>query len=252
MPLSGLSVLVTGAAQGVGRGIALAAAAQGARVAVTARRIEAAQVVVDEISARGGQGLSLVCDVGDRQSVDAAVADTVAAFGALDAMVHNAVSGFSSVPVAIENVPDDNWDDQIRVSFRGTLYCAQAAFPALQDSGGSLVILTSNAGIEGSPSLAPYSAMKGGQRGLVKSLAREWGPLGIRVNGIAPVAMTPAMDKFFALHPDMVAVISNRAAVGRIGDCEHDIGSGVAFLLGEQSRFVSGQTLILSGGAYML
>lgn len=252
MSLNGLSVLVTGAAQGVGRGIALAAAAEGAAVAVTARRIETAQAVADEITARGGRAAALTCDVGDRASVAAAIAGTIAAFGKLDGLVHNAVSGFSSVPVAIEDVPRDNWDDQMRVSFRGTLHCAQAAFPALRDSRGTLVVLTSNAGIEGNPSLAPYSAMKGAQRGFVKSLAREWGPLGIRVNGIAPVALTPAMDKFFELHPHMVPVISNRAALGRIGDCESDIGSGVAFLLGPQSRFVSGQTLILTGGAYML
>ncbi|MBO9378413.1 SDR family oxidoreductase [Sphingomonas histidinilytica] len=252
MSLNGLSVLVTGAAQGVGRGIALAAAAEGAAVAVTARRIEAAQAVADEIAARGGRATALTCDVGDRASVEAAIAGTVAAFGKLDGLVHNAVSGFSSVPVAIEDVPEDNWDDQMRVSFRGTLHCAQAAFPALRASGGTLVVLTSNAGIEGNPSIGPYSAMKGAQRGFIKSLAREWGPLGIRVNGIAPVALTPAMDKFFELHPHMVPVISNRAALGRIGDCESDIGAGVAFLLGPQSRFVSGQTLILTGGAYML
>ncbi|MFC0307634.1 SDR family NAD(P)-dependent oxidoreductase, partial [Rhizorhabdus histidinilytica] len=227
-------------------------AAEGAAVAVTARRIEAAQAVADEIAARGGRATALTCDVGDRASVEAAIAGTVAAFGKLDGLVHNAVSGFSSVPVAIEDVPEDNWDDQMRVSFRGTLHCAQAAFPALRASGGTLVVLTSNAGIEGNPSIGPYSAMKGAQRGFIKSLAREWGPLGIRVNGIAPVALTPAMDKFFELHPHMVPVISNRAALGRIGDCESDIGAGVAFLLGPQSRFVSGQTLILTGGAYML
>jgi len=252
MSLTGHSILVTGAAQGVGRGIALAAAADGAAVAVTARRIGTAQAVADEIAARGGRAVALTCDVGNRASVEAAIADTIGTFGKLDGLVHNAVSGYSSEPVAIEDVPDDNWADQLRVSFRGTFYCAQAAFPALRESRGTLVVLTSNAGIEGNPSLAPYSAMKGAQRGFVKSLAREWGPLGIRVNGIAPVALTPAMDKFFELHPHMAPVISNRAALGRIGDCETDIGSGVVFLLGEQSRFVSGQTLILTGGAYML
>jgi NAD(P)-dependent dehydrogenase (short-subunit alcohol dehydrogenase family) len=252
MSLSGQSVLVTGASLGVGRGIALAAASNGAAVAVTARKIEAAQAVVDEIVGRGGKAIAVSCDVGDRASVESAVEATISAFGKLTGLVHNAVSGFSSVPVEIETVPDDNWDDQVRVSFRGTLHCAQVAFEPLKASKGNLVILTSNAGIEGNPSLAPYSAMKGAQRGFIKCLAREWGPLGIRVNGIAPVAMTPAMEKFFALHPHMVPVISNRAAVGRIGDCELDIGSGVSFLLSDESRFVAGQTLLLTGGAAML
>lgn len=252
MPLSGHSVLVTGASQGVGKGIALAAASKGASVAVTARKIEAAQAVADEIIGRGGKAIAITCDVGDKASVEGAIAATIAAFGSLRGVVHNAVSGFSSVPVEIESVPEDNWDDQMRVSFRGTLYCAQAAYAPLRDSKGTLIVLTSNAGIEGNPSLAPYSAMKGAQRGFIKCLAREWGPQGIRVNGIAPVAMTPAMVKFFDLHPHMVPVISNRAAVGRIGDCEMDIGSGAAFLLSDESRFVSGQTLMLTGGAAML
>ncbi|MFD2499732.1 SDR family NAD(P)-dependent oxidoreductase [Rhizorhabdus histidinilytica] len=239
--------------RGAGRrpGIALAAAAEGAAVAVTARRIEAAQAVADEIAARGGRATALTCDVGDRASVEAAIAGTVAAFGKLDGLVHNAVSGFSSVPVAIEDVPEDNWDDQMRVSFRGTLHCAQAAFPALRASGdaGGADVQRRDRGQSLDRALF---GDEGAQRGFIKSLAREWGPLGIRVNGIAPVALTPAMDKFFELHPHMVPVISNRAALGRIGDCESDIGAGVAFLLGPQSRFVSGQTLILTGGAYML
>lgn len=252
MSLSGRAVLITGASQGVGRGIALAAAGAGAAVAVTARRIEAARAVADEIGARGGRAIALSCDVGDRASVEAAVAAAIAAFGGLHGFVHNAVSHASSLPVPVEAIPDDNWDDQVRVSFRGTFHCAQAAFAALRESAGTFLVLTSNAGIEGNPTLAPYSAMKGAQRGFIKSLAREWGPMGIRVNGVSPVARTPAMDRFFAAHPDMVPVISSRAALGRIGDCEKDIGAGVAFLLGEESRFVSGQTLMLTGGAYML
>jgi NAD(P)-dependent dehydrogenase (short-subunit alcohol dehydrogenase family) len=252
MALSNVSVLVTGAAQGVGRGIALAAAAAGAAVTVTARRIEAAQKVADEITARGHKGFAVTCDVTSRTSVEQAIAATVAHFGTLTALIHNAVSPQSSVPVPIEKIDAAHWDEQIAVALRGTYYCAQAALPHLQAAKGSFVLLTSNGGIEGSVTLPVYGTTKAAQRGFVKSLAREWGPLGVRVNAVSPVAMTAAMENFFKLQPDKAALINGRAALGRLGDPETDIGRATAFLLGPDSAFVSGQTLMLTGGAFML
>lgn len=252
MSLQDVSVLVTGAGQGVGRGIALAAAAAGAAVTVTARRIEAAQKVADEITARGHKGFAVVCDVANRASVEQAVASSVAHFGKLTALVHNAVSAKSSVPVPIEKIDDAYWDEQIAVALRGTYYCAQAALPQLQAHKGTLILLTSGGGIEGSITLPVYGATKAAQRGFVKSLAREWGPLGIRVNAVSPVAMTPAMETFFKLQPAQEARINGRAALGRLGDPESDIGRATAFLLGSDSAYVTGQTLVLTGGSFML
>jgi NAD(P)-dependent dehydrogenase (short-subunit alcohol dehydrogenase family) len=110
----------------------------------------------------------------------------------------------------------------------------------------------SNAGIEGSLPLPVYSAIKGAQRGLVKSLAREWGPAGVRVNAIAPVAMTPAMDKFFDAQPAMEDYIKSAAALRRIGDPQADIGPVLNFLIGPDSAFITGQTLLVNGGATMV
>lgn len=251
-PLSDVSVLITGASQGVGRGMALAAAAAGAAVTVTARRIEAAEKVAAEIRARGHKGFAVTCDVTNRASIEKAVADTVAHFGKLTALIHNAVSAKSSIPVPIEKIEDDYWDEQIAVALRGTYYCAQAALPQLQAHKGTLILLTSGGGIEGSITLPTYGATKAGQRGFVKSLAREWGPLGIRVNAVSPVAMTPAMENFFKLQPAQEARINGRAALGRLGDCETDIGRATAFLLGPDSAYVTGQTLVLTGGSFMM
>ena len=178
MSLSDVSVIVTGASQGVGRGMALAAAAAGAAVAVTARRIEAAQAVADEITARGGRGFAVTCDVTNRASVEKAVAATAAHFGKLTAVIHNAVSAKSSLPEPIEKIVPAHWDEQIAVALRGTYYCAQAALAHLQANKGTLILLTSGGGIEGSITLPTYGATKAGQRGFVKSLAREWGPPG--------------------------------------------------------------------------
>lgn len=252
MTLTAESVLVTGAGQGVGRGIALAAGAAGAAVTVTARRIESAEGVAAEIRARGGRAVAAICDVTDRRQVDTAIACALETFGHLSAIVHNAVSPQSSIPVPIERAEGVHWDEQIAVGMRGSFYCAQAGLTHLRAAAGSLILLTSGGGIDGAVSLPVYAAVKAAQRGLFKSLAREWGPLGVRVNGVSPVAMTPAMENYFKLQPAMIPVIAGRSALGRLGDCENDIGRAVNFLLGRDSAFVTGQTLMLTGGALML
>ncbi len=250
--LSGKTVLLTGASQGVGKGMAMAAAAAGASVVITARNLDAAQAVVAEIEARGGKAAAARCDATDRAEVEAAVAMTLARFGRLDALVHNATSRFSGKKAYVQEITDEDWNDQISVGLRATFHCAQAAFPALRESAGTFIVLVSNAGIEGSLPLVVYSAIKGAQRGLVKSLAREWGPDGVRVNAIAPVAMTPAMGKFFDAQPEMKGYIATGASLRRIGDPEADVGPVMNFLIGPNSAFVTGQTLLVNGGATMI
>jgi 3-oxoacyl-[acyl-carrier protein] reductase len=250
--LSGKAVLLTGASQGVGKGLARAAAAAGAAVVITARNLKAAQDVAEEIRSAGGRALALRCDVTDRGEVEAAVATTLQEFGRLDALVHNATSRFSGRGARLEKVTDEDWSDQLAVGLRATFHCAQAALPALKESGGSFIVLTSNAGIEGSLPLPVYSAVKGAQRALVKSLAREWGPDGVRVNAIAPVAMTPAMGKFFDAQPEMRGYIESGAALRRVGDPEADVGPVLNFLIGSDSGFITGQTLLVNGGATMV
>jgi NAD(P)-dependent dehydrogenase (short-subunit alcohol dehydrogenase family) len=250
--LSGKTVMVTGASQGVGRGLALAAASAGASVVITARNIEAAEGVAGEIRAAAGQAAAFRCDVTDRGEVEAAIAATLQRFERLDALVHNATSRFSGRGAALDKVTDEDWNDQVAVGLRATFHCAQASFPALRDAGGSFIVLVSNAGIEGSLPLPVYSAIKGAQRGLVKSLAREWGPDGIRVNAIAPVAMTPAMGKFFDAQPEMRDYIKSGAALRRVGDPQADVGPVLNFLIGPDSAFITGQTLLVNGGATMV
>jgi len=250
--LSGKTVLLTGASQGVGRGMALAAGAAGAAVVITARNLEAAEGVAQEIRAAGSKALALRCDVTDRGEVESVIAATLQEFGKLDALVHNATSRFSGRGARLDKVTDEDWNDQVAVGLRATFLCAQAALPALKASQGSFIILTSNAGIEGSLPLPVYSAIKGAQRGLTKSLAREWGPDGVRVNAIAPVAFTPAMGKFFDAQPAMRDFIESGAALRRVGDPQADIGPVLNFLIGPDSGFITGQTLLVNGGATMV
>jgi NAD(P)-dependent dehydrogenase (short-subunit alcohol dehydrogenase family) len=250
--LNGYTVLVTGAAQGIGRGIALAAAAAGAGVLVTALDYDDADKVAGEIVTRGHRGAAIACDVTKRSEVETAVAKAIAEFGKLDAFIHNATSAYSGHPTPLEEVTDEDWGDQVAVALRPIFFCAHVALPALRRTGGSLVVLSSSSGIEGTTAIPAYSAVKGAQRGLVKSLAREWGPLGVRVNALAPSAMTPAVAGFLERQPDMRAWMMTRASLRRLGDAENDIGPAINFLIGPDSAFVTGQTLLVSGGSLMI
>ncbi len=117
--------------------------------------------------------------------------------------------------------------------------------------GGSLILLTSPAGMEGSGNLPLYATVKGAQRGLLKSLAREWGPHGVRVNAIAPVAWTPAMNAATEANPTLEARLIARTPLGRIGSSEDDIGPVAVFLASPLARHVTGQTICADGGRYL-
>ncbi len=242
--------IVTGAGQGVGEGIAAAMAQAGARVIIAARRSANGEPAAQAIRDRGGQALFCRCDVTRREDVDAAVAFSLKHWGRLDAMVHNAVSP-PGPPRPIQEVDDETIASQIATSTTATFHCAQAAFQELRTNGGTLILLTSPSGIEGSGHLPLYGAVKGAQRGLLKSLAREWGPHGVRVNAIAPVAWTPAMDVATEANPTLEARLIGRTPLGRIGDPASDIGPVAVFLASGLARHMTGQTLAVDGGRYL-
>jgi NAD(P)-dependent dehydrogenase (short-subunit alcohol dehydrogenase family) len=250
--LDGKVAIITGASAGIGRGLALAVASAGAAVIVTARRVEAAQLVVDEIRARNGKALAMRCDVSVRADIEAIVAGAVKEYGRLDAMVHNAVSRLSGAGGGIKDVSDADWDEQVGVSLRAAYYCAHASLPALRETGGTYVLFTSGGGIEGSADRPVYSALKGAQRAMVKSLSHEWGPLGVRVNAVAPTGMTPTIETIFETQPELRKYIEYGIALGRVGDPEMDIGAALNFLIGPQSQYVTGQTLMADGGRTLI
>jgi 3-oxoacyl-[acyl-carrier protein] reductase len=244
------TVLITGAGAGVGRGIALACAAQRMDVVVFSPRENGAETA-ETIRSSGGSARWVAGDVTVRADVERAVATAVQATGRLDAVVHNATSGRSSEPVRVEAASLDEWEDHVSVSLRGAFFCAQAALPHLVTSGGRCVFMTSPAGMEGSLTLPLYGMVKGAVRGLAKSLAREWGPRGVTVACVSPLAHTHAMARAFELDPDLESRVVSRIPLGRLGDAEHDIGPVVAFLVSDDARYMTGQTVVVDGGRYL-
>jgi NAD(P)-dependent dehydrogenase (short-subunit alcohol dehydrogenase family) len=208
------------------------------------------QETVDLVTELGGSAAWVKCDVTDRADVDAAVAAAVDHRGRLDAMVHNATSRRSNEMARTEDVELELWQDHASVSLRGAFNCAQAAFPHLRATGGRLVLFTSPAALEGNAHLPVYGMVKGALRGLAKSLAIEWGPSGVTVACMSLLARTPALDQAMAEQPELRARMEAIVPLHRIGEPDTDIGPVVAFLAGDASRYITGQTLIVDGGRF--
>jgi 3-oxoacyl-[acyl-carrier protein] reductase len=251
--LEGRVALVTGAGGGIGRGIALALAAAGANVAVTGRRLSTCEDTLRLIDEEHGNAIALEMDVSNEQAVREAVVHTVAQWGRLDIVVQNAnAGGDSSHPIALESVTEEDWYRQARVAWDGTLHCAQATLPQLKKAKGRgrFIVLGSAFGLHGAAMNPVYAALKGGDRGLVKSLAREWGPHGITVNAIEPAAMTEPAEAYFAQNPAVRDMFIGMFPMGRMGVPRDDIGRAVVALSSDLMGYVTGQNLPVDGGLY--
>ncbi|MFE7840461.1 SDR family NAD(P)-dependent oxidoreductase [Streptomyces sp. NPDC057474] len=247
--LSGKTALVTGGGQGVGRGIALALAAEGAAVVITGRTESTLEATAGEIAGRGGRTHTVLGDVGERDDVDRMVAETVREFGGLDVLVNNAQS---SVRRRLEQTSYDDVELTYRSGPLAAFHAMQAALPHLKTSRGSVVNLGSSAAVQGEATFAAYAMAKEALRGLTKVAAREWGTYGIRVNVVCPAALSPAAEAYFADHPDKAESVLAAIPLGRMGDPETDIGRAVAALVSDDMAYLTGATLMLEGGRTLI
>jgi 2-hydroxycyclohexanecarboxyl-CoA dehydrogenase len=245
--LAGRVAVVTGGGQGVGRGIALALAKEGAGVFIAGRTLEKCLRVAGEITDFGGAARAHQCDVGDRGEIVDMVAAAVHAFGGLDILVNNAQS-------AVQRPLIDLTDDDIELCYRtgalATLYGMQAAYPHLKErGGGSIINLGSSTAIEGNRTFGAYAMAKEAIRGLSRVAAREWGPDGIRINVVVPNAMSPGAEDFRERHPAQFQRQLDRIPLRRMGDPETDIGRAVVALVSDDMSYQTGGTVMLTGGA---
>jgi 3-oxoacyl-[acyl-carrier protein] reductase len=248
-PLRGRVVLVTGGGAGIGRAICAACAGAGASVVVAGPGDNAAETAA-MVQEKGGRAAFARTDVTMAEQVEAAVAMAVDRFGGLDAVVHNATSRHSSEAVAIDAIDDGTWVDHVAVTLRGAYHCARYALPHLRQRLGNLLLMTSPAAMEGSVALPAYAAVKGAVRGLSKSLAVEWGPLGVGVVCVSPLAHTSALERAYLENPELEERLARVVPLGRVGDPDTDIAPVVVFLLGEGARYITGQTIVVDGGRF--
>jgi len=246
--LAGKLALVTGAGQGVGRGVALALAREGAGIAIVEKSAESARRTGDEIAAIGVPVEVISCDVGTRAACEGALEQAVHVLGGLDVLVNNA--GWARSPVPLLEIDDEQFDLTWRVNTMATFWLMQAAHPHLvARGGGSIVNFASGSGTSGKPGEGAYAAAKEAVRGLSRVAANEWGPQGIRVNVVCPFASSPGMLAWSEAEPKAYAATLRRIPLQRVGDCEADVGRAVVFLASDDAAYVTAQTLMVDGGS---
>lgn len=245
--LNGKVALITGAGQGVGRGTALAMAKEGAAIAVAGRTESKIRDVAGEIASIGGRAITVLCDVKNADDVTRTVAETVKAFGGLDILVNNA----QEVPLGRLLEADV---EAYRVGFESgpiaSLRFMQAAYPHLKArGGGSIVNLVTAAAVRWDMAgYGMHASVKQAIRSLTRAAAAEWGPDNIRTNNIAPEALSPSFAEWMQSDPEGTAAFVATIPMGRVGDCERDIGRAVALLCSPGMGYVSGATIPVDGG----
>lgn len=245
--LQGKVALVTGGGTGIGRATAELLAAEGAAVVLMGRRPEPLAEVVAAIVAAGGQALACPGDVSDEAAVAAAVADASAAFGGLDVVVNNA--GSTRRGEDITRKDRAQWDGDLAVNLTGPFLVLKHAIPHLiRRGGGSIVNIASQLALVGAPGYVTYSAAKGGLVSLTRTLAVEYGPLGIRCNCICPGLVETAMayvdrPNFDELREDL----ARNHPLRRLGQ-PRDVAHAVLYLASDESAWVTGVVLPVDGG----
>ena len=243
--LAGKVAIVTGAGQGVGRGVALALGSAGAAVVLMGRTESKLAAVAAELDARGAPSLVVAGDVKVLADIEGCVDRTVATFGTVDILVNNA----QEVPLGhLLEVGDEDVDAGWQSGPMATLRFMRLCHPHLRE-GGAIVNMGSRAGIRPDPvRRGAYAAVKEAIRALTRAAAMEWAADGIRVNAVLPYAMSPALEALAAERPDEFDQTRLQVPMQRIGDPEQDIGRAVVFLVGPDSGYITGATIPVDGG----
>ncbi|MGR3198750.1 MAG: SDR family oxidoreductase [Paracoccus sp. (in: a-proteobacteria)] len=245
--LAGRVAFVTGGASGIGLGISHTLADAGAKVVVASRNLENIEKTRDDIIAKGGEAIAIQLDVRDYDSVARAVEQTVAELGGLDIMIANAAGNFVA-PTA--EMSANAWRTVIDIDLNGTFHCCRAAYSALKASefGGRIIAISTMRAMEGWPGCAHAGAAKAGIMSLMRSLATEWGPDGIRCNTVAPgpIDGTEGVRRIYEEKGRLATEIAS-VPLGRMGQVS-DIANAIVYLAGPGGDYITGTDLVVDGG----
>lgn len=242
-------VIVTGGAMGIGRAIADRFARDGSAVVIA--DVSGAEQAAAEIAATGARAIGVSCDISDPDSCHAMATDAVSAFGRIDTLVNNAGLYSTLKLTEFNEISPEDWQRVLTVNVMGQALVTAAVLPSMQAQGsGAIVNISSGTPFKGVPYLLHYVASKGAINAMTKALAKELGSAGIRVNGVAPGFTMSEGVKANPHQIEKLQEISQKARVIARDQLPEDIVGAVAFLASEDSAFMTGQTLVVDGGAY--
>lgn len=242
--------VITGAGDGIGRGIARRFALEGAAVVIAEYNPDTGQAAEEEIRSAGGQAAFIRTDVNRKDQLVAAVELAVSRFGTADIIVNNAYGGGHLR--RLEDKREEEFDHSLTMSVKAGFWAMQAAFPHMKRGGwGRIISICSLNGVNAHLYSSDFNAGKEGLRALTRSAAREWAGHGITANIICPGAASAAYLQFKAQHPEMAASMDAMNPMGRTGDVDADISPVALFLASEDGRYVTGNTIFADGGGHI-
>ncbi len=248
--LHGQVAVVTGASKGIGRAIAEAMAAAGAKVVISSRKGGPCEEVAGAINEAGGAAIALACNISHKSDLQGLVDRTLEHWGRIDTLVCNAAINPYFGPLA--EIPDQAYDQTMNANLRSNLWLCNMVIPQMAARGGGAVILVSSiAGLKGQGKLGVYALSKAATMQLARSLAVEWGRSNVRVNTIAPGLVRTDMARALWDDPDRLAQALESYPLGRIGEPQ-DIAGAAVFLASRAGDFMTGQTLVIDGGTTVM
>jgi len=245
--LNGRVAVVTGGGTGIGRSTALLLAERGADVAIAGRRSEPLEQTAAEIRSLGRRVLGVPANVSTHEGAQAAIDAVIAEFGKIDILVNNA--GGAHGHMALSKMDLGKWDRDIQLNLSAAQYCAQAAFPHLKATKGSVVNISSLAGVHGTKGVGAYSAAKAGLQMLTRVMASEWGPAGVRVNCVAPgmTATEAARQGWEKSGFDATGVAKTAFPLGRYAEMR-EVAQAIVFFASDAASYITGETIAVGGG----